>query len=96
MLPKLLREFSGTYKVVSDFGYCDGSTLESNLFIEQALIAYMRHRYRENYKCVSEFLDRIDLGRIEYDYFDSSLQYYLVHQNYELPWERPDFDAGCI
>ena len=89
---KLRRKHPGLYKLVSDYGYGDGSTLELPLPIDQAMKAYCGHK-RMPITGPAELLKNPSSVMLA---MDSSCIYYLVPDYQVMRWEEPDFDPGDI
>jgi hypothetical protein len=87
---KLLRKYTTLYKVVSDYGYGDGSTLASGVTIVTAIMLCARQRGLEKESFHSLLWDGVRR------YFDRDMTCYIVDDDYEMDWEAPDFDPYSV
>jgi hypothetical protein len=96
---KIKKQYGGLWKVASDAGYGDGSTIGNYLNIVDALKVYHEAQtYGSSKFSLSDYLykDRRNKWEINYSVFDTSSYYYIVQNNHVLVWEHPDFDPGDI
>ncbi len=85
---QLRKKFPGYFKVCSNFGWGDGSTLERDLTIDKALKYYFwNRRYKSGL-----LIDNIGGAGDVHQIMDTTNTYYIVENDVEQVWEREDYD----